>query len=411
MERREVWTEKDVEKDGVALESRKKKGSPLRVIQACDLQAGGIASLILAVCEHLDREKVNFDYLVYRNREEFGEKKALKMGGRKLVADNAKARYKTAKFLWKFFHTWQVLRKEKAIIFHINASTPYDCLVGIAARLAGVEKVILHSHSSKLKKPGKGFMIFQGICRLLIPVCGDYYFACSDLAGEFLFGKRCRKKVIYVNNGISVEDFQFDEVIRRKMRKQYQLEGTLVVGSIGRLCKVKNQEFLLEIFAELLKLHSGCRFLLIGRGELEGELMKMADTLQIREKLIHISVTDRIREYLCMMDVFLLPSLSEGFPVVGVEAQGCGLPCIFSGSITKQVALTDRAYFLGLEYSASEWAKFTLEIAGKGLEERETYMEKVREAGYDIQDTASWLQKFYLQVAGTECQEMIRKAE
>ena len=97
--------------------------------------------------------------------------------------------------------------------------------------------------------------------------------------------------------------------------------------------------------------------------------------------------------------------------MVGVEAQGCGLPCIFSGSITKQVALTDRAYFLGLEYSASEWAKFTLEIAGKGLEERETYMEKVREAGYDIQDTASWLQKFYLQVAGTECQEMIRKAE
>ena len=80
------------EKGGVALEDRKEKEGPLRVIQACDLQAGGIASLILAICEHLDREKVNFDYLVYRNREEFGEEKALKMGGKKLVADNTDAR-------------------------------------------------------------------------------------------------------------------------------------------------------------------------------------------------------------------------------------------------------------------------------------------------------------------------------
>lgn len=397
-------------KGGAVLEDRKEKEAPLRVIQACDLQAGGITSLILAVCEYLDREKVNFDYLVYRDREEFGEAKALGLGGRKLVADNTDARCKAGRFLWKFFRTWQVLRKEKAVIFHINASTPYDCLVGIAARLAGVEKVILHSHSSQLKKPGKRHRIFQGICRLLISVCGDYYFACSDLAGEFLFGKKCKKKIIYIKNGIAVENFQFDVAVRKRMRKQYRIRDTLVMGSIGRLREVKNQKFLLKIFVELLKIHTDCLFLLIGQGELEDELMKEADVLGVRKKLIHIFSTDKVRDYLCMMDVFMLPSLSEGFPVVGVEAQCCGLPCIFSDNITKQTALTDRAYFLGLECPASEWAELALEAAGKGVEGREDYMEKVRTAGYDIRDTASWLQKFYLRADSADGRESIRKA-
>ena len=378
------------------MEDRKEKEGPLRVIQACDLQAGGIASLILAICEHLDREKVNFDYLVYRNREEFGEEKALKMGGKKLVADNTDARCKAAKFLWKFYRTWQALKKENAMIFHINAPTPYDCLVGIAARLAGVKTIILHSHNSRLKKAGKGHRIFQGICRFLIPVCGNYYFACSDLAGEFLFGKRRKEKIIYVNNGISVEDFQFDEGIRRKMREQYQVENAFVAGSIGRFCRQKNQRFLLEIYAEILKLWPDSKFLLIGQGELDEELMKAADGRGVRENLIHISSTDKVRDYLCMMDVFVLPSMFEGFPVVGVEAQCCGLPCIFSGSITRQAALTDRAYFLGLERPASEWAKLALEAAGKDFKGREGYKERVREAGYDIRDTAGWIQEFYL---------------
>lgn len=374
----------------------KERAGTLRVIQACDLQAGGIATLILSVCEHLDRERVNFDYLVYRNQEEFGEARALQLGGRKLVADNTGAKNKASKFGRKFLGVWKMLKKEKAVIFHINAPTPYDCLVGMAAKLAGVKTVILHSHNSRLKKAGMGHRTFQGICRLLIPFCGDYYFACSDLAGEFLFGKKRKRKIIYIKNGIPVEKFRFEEMVRRNMQKQYQAEGRLVVGSIGRLCRQKNQKFLLKIYAEILKLHSDSVLLLIGQGELENELMEEAENLGIRDRFIHIAVTNNVREYLCMMDVFLLPSLFEGFPVTGVEAQCCGLPCVFSGSITRQAALTDRAYFLDLERPALEWAKLALKAAGKGSTDRASYPEKIKAAGYDIIDTAGWLQEFYL---------------
>ena len=127
---------------------------PLQVIQACDLQAGGITTLILSICEQLDRRKVNFDYLVYRDQEEFGDSRVKALGGRKLIADNTGAPNKMMKFLWKFFRTWKVLKKEGADIFHMNVSTPYDCLMGLAAKLAGMKIVILHSHNSHLKKSG-----------------------------------------------------------------------------------------------------------------------------------------------------------------------------------------------------------------------------------------------------------------
>lgn len=369
---------------------------PLRVVQACDLQAGGITSLILSICEEMDRDKVNFDYLVYRDQKEFGDERVKALGGRKLIADNTDAANKIQKFLWKFFRTWKVLRKEKAEIFHVNGSTPYDCLIGLAARAAGTKTVILHSHNSHLKKDGAGHKMFQQLCRLCIVLCGDYYFACSDLAGSFMYGKRLQKKVVFVKNGICTQRFRFDGGERERLRRQYQAEDALVVGNIGRMCRQKNQFFLLEIFSRILNTCPEARLLLIGQGELEEELLYRADILGIKEQMIFIASTDRISGFLSMMDVFLLPSLFEGFPVVGVEAQASGLPCVFSDRITRQVSITDRAYFLSLERTAEDWAAFAVHCAGKALENRREYADRVRAAGYEIQDTAEWLQEFYL---------------
>lgn len=378
------------------IQFKKDDAEALRVIQVCDLQAGGIASIILSICERMDRDKVNFDYLVYRNQKEFFEDRARGLGGKKLVADSSGASNKLSKFFKKFFRTYKVLKNEKAEIFHVNASTPYECIAGIAARLAGVKTVILHSHNSSLKKSGKAHRLVQGICRACLPLCGNYYFACSDLAGEFMYGKRRVKKVIYVKNGIQTDKFRFDADVRSEMRGQYQVRDDLVVGSIGRMCRAKNQEFLLRIFAELLELHPDSRLLLIGQGEKEAELMSLADSLGIREKLIHIPSTDRVQDYLCMMDVFLLPSLFEGLPVVGVEAQASGLPCVFSDRITKQTAITDLANFMSLEQTPREWAELALSLAKSRDEKRCEYAGLVREQGFDIEDTAKWLQNFYL---------------
>lgn len=375
---------------------RRGKERPLRVVQACDLQAGGISSMILAVCENLDREAVNFDYLVYRNQEEFEDRRVQALGGRKLVASNTDAANKFEKFFYKFFRTYRVLRQERAEIFHINASTPYDCLVGLAARLAGVRTVILHAHNSRPEKSGKGHLVFQNICRMFQPLCGDRYFACSNLANEFMYGSRRRKKAVLVKNGIDTRRFQFDETVRRQMRKRYGIQDALVVGHIGRLCPQKNQGFLIQIFAELRKLRKDARLVLIGQGELERELMDQVERLELQDSILYISVTSQPEQFYCMMDLFLLPSLYEGLPVVGVEAQASGLPCIFSDSITRELSITDRAHYLSLEQSPVEWAEQAVTLAGETETDRSVYAIQVRQNGFEIRDTAKWLQSFYL---------------
>ena len=375
---------------------RRGKERPLRVVQACDLQAGGISSMILAVCENLDREAVNFDYLVYRDQEEFEDRRVQALGGRKLVASNTDAANKFEKFIYKFFRTYRVLRQERAEIFHINASTPYDCLVGLAARLAGVRTVILHAHNSRPEKSGKGHLVFQNICRMFQPLCGDRYFACSNLANEFMYGSGRRKKAVLVKNGIDTRRFQFDETVRRQMRKRYGIQDALVVGHIGRLCPQKNQGFLIQIFAELRKLRKDARLVLIGQGELERELMDQVERLELQDSILYISVTSQPEQFYCMMDLFLLPSLYEGLPVVGVEAQASGLPCIFSDSITRELSITDRAHYLSLEQSPAEWAEQAVTLAGETETDRSVYAIQVRQNGFEIRDTAKWLQSFYL---------------
>ncbi len=375
---------------------RRGKERPLRVVQACDLQAGGISSMILAVCENLDREAVNFDYLVYRDQEEFEDRRVQALGGRKLVASNTDAANKFEKFIYKFFRTYRVLRQERAEIFHINASTPYDCLVGLAARLAGVRTVILHAHNSRPEKSGKGHLVFQNICRMFQPLCGDRYFACSNLANEFMYGSRRRKKAVLVKNGIDTRRFQFDETVRREMRERYGLQDALVIGHIGRLCPQKNHSFLIQIFAELRKLRKDARLVLIGQGELERELMDQVERLELQDRILYIPVTSQPEQFYCMMDLFLLPSLYEGLPVVGVEAQASGLPCIFSDSITRELSITDRAHYLSLEQSPVEWAEQAVILAGETETDRSVYAIQVRENGFEIRDTAKWLQSFYL---------------
>lgn len=375
---------------------RRGKEKPLRVVQACDLQAGGISSMILAVCENLDRGAVNFDYLVYRDQEEFEDRRVQALGGRKLVASNTDAANKFEKFIYKFFRTYRVLRQERAEIFHINASTPYDCLVGLAARLAGVRTVILHAHNSRPEKFGKGHLVFQNICRMFQPLCGDRYFACSNLANEFMYGSRRRKKAVLVKNGIDTRRFQFDETVRREMRERYGLQDALVIGHIGRLCPQKNHSFLIQIFAELRKLRKDARLVLIGQGELERELMDQVERLELQDSILYIPVTSQPEQFYCMMDLFLLPSLYEGLPVVGVEAQASGLPCIFSDSITRELSITDRAHYLSLEQSPVEWAEQAVALAGETETDRSVYAIQVRENGFEIRDTAKWLQSFYL---------------
>ena len=135
--------------------------------------------------------------------------------------------------------------------------------------------------------------------------------------------------------------------------------------------------------------------ILVGQGELEENMKEKVAKLGLDDCVEFLGARNDVPKLLKDFDVFLLPSLFEGLPLVGIEAQAAGLPMITSNTVTLEADVTGNVIFLPLELSAEEWAKKILEVNESFV--RKDMTQKVREAGYDIKQTAQWLQKFYLE--------------
>ena len=178
--------------------------------------------------------------------------------------------------------------------------------------------------------------------------------ACSKEAGEWLFGNT---QFIVLNNGIDVSKYVFNQNIREEYRKILGFSDELVLGHVGRFSNQKNHNFLIDIFYEIIKINKKSKLILIGTGELENEIKEKVESLSLKEKVIFLGARADVNKIMQAMDVFILPSLFEGLPVVGVEAQASGLPCIISDTVSKDVKITDSVLQISLSLPPEEWGK------------------------------------------------------
>ncbi len=368
-----------------------------RVVHTCPLGTGGITSMVLNICECMDRDKINFDYLVYRNQKEYNEHRAIALGGRKLVADNEGGKGALMHFGAKFINTYKVLKKSNNAILHINASTPYDTLIGISAKLAGVKKVVVHSHNANNSNKSAKWLLTNKICRMIMSAYTDCYLTCSTEAAEFMFPKKiyAQKKYEYIKNGIDVNKFRFNPDTRNQIREQLGVKDGLVIGNVGRFFKQKNHAFLIEVFKKISDKLPDSKLLLIGVGELQEEIIDQAKRLGVYENVIFWGPADNVNELMQAMDVFVMTSFHEGLPVVGIEAQATGLPCVFSDTITKEVNITDNGHFISLNESPIVWAEEIIKTA-ISVKDRATGADLVSAAGYDINSTTQKLFDMYI---------------
>ena len=359
----------------------------------------GITSMVLNICEHLDRKCINFDYLAYRDQVEFADTRAERLGGMKYVAGNEEAKNKFMKFWFKFVRVYRVMKEAKPDIFHINASTPYDTLVAIAAKVAGVKKVVVHSHNANNSDKSKSKIIVNKLSKCLMGLYTDAYFTCSSEAAEYMFPRKIssKKNYIYVKNGIVVDKFRFDETVRRQVRKEYGLESAFVIGNVGRLSKQKNHIFLLDVFYEVLQSEPSAILVLIGIGEERNRLENKARALGINQQVLFLGASERVNVLLQMMDVFVMTSFHEGLPVVGIEAQATGLPCIFADTITREVRITENVEFISLEKTAVEWSDMIINLSERN-NDRNNGIECVCKAGFDIENISSEIAKTYIKM-------------
>lgn len=220
----------------------------------------------------------------------------------------------------------------------------------------------------------------------------------STYAGTWLFGSKNIDNCKIIRNGLDLSLFKYSPELREIRRKELGLHNEFVVGHIGRYEFQKNHDFLIEIFNELYKKNKNSRLLLIGYGSQKERIWEKIHSLNLSNAVIDGGAsTDNVANYNAM-DVFLLPSYYEGLPVVGIEAQATGLPCVFSAEVTEETKVTDAAKFISLEKTSLYWAKIVSDF--EGIKRYDTYNE-LTQAGYNIKEEVVALQRFYNELLDT----------
>lgn len=287
-----------------------------------------------------------------------------------------------------------IMEKTQYDILHVHGAAGVDFLIYKWAKEAGVPVRIAHSHNADCVFRHWYSGILHEIMKRFIPVYATAFLGCSKDACEFYYGAVPEAKVIL--NGIDTGVFRFNMEDRENMRRKYHVEDKIVYGSVGRCEKQKNHLFLLDIFRELLKRQPNAFFLLIGHGSLDDTIEKKIKVLGLDGHFIWVKQTERVSDYMAMMDVFVLPSLYEGLGIVGVEAQSMGLPVLISEeAYHEEIGVTKLLHRMQLRRGAGEWAGRCIALSQNQGVTREAYSKLVEKAGYSIEASADCLKEIY----------------
>lgn len=359
---------------------------PIRILQIVpNMQAGGLESLIMNIYRNIDRNKVQFDFLVHYTEEKHFDKEIESLGGKihrfSVREDNKLIKY--IKSLDVFFKN----HKEYKVI-HCHMSS-LGFLIFLIAKKNGVKVRIAHSHNSSTSKNIKGFV--KRILMLPYKYISTINYACSNESGKYLYNK---KEFEVIPNAIELKKYKFDREVRYEVRKELNLEADFVIGHVGRFNIQKNHEYLIDMFYEFIKLKPQSKLLLIGDGELKEEIKEKIEVLGINDKVLMLGVRSDIDRLYQAMDCFCLPSLFEGLPLVSIEAQTSGLPCFITDNITKEAEKTDLIKRIDLNNSP----KTNAELICRSISNinREEYYDAIKNTNFNITKYSKKLQNKYI---------------
>lgn len=356
----------------------------MRVLHiSLDTAMGGIESFLLNVYSLIDRDKVQFDFIEYGDVKRDFDFKYTSLGARIYKLPDRRKHPLMASEKLK-----EILIKESYQVVHIHKNSLSDISAIKVCQSVGVPKIIVHSHNTY--RDNKVIVLLHKINQKRLDVEGVSRFACSGKAAEWLFGTT--KEVTIVKNGIDTKRFGFDPIKRNEVRNGLKLNDRMVIGNVGRLTEQKNPLFLLEIMRDL-QADNSC-LLWVGDGELRNVMERKVIEYGIRDKVIFTGAVTNPEDYYQAMDIFVMPSLYEGFPIAAVEAQCAGLPMVLSTQITDEADIMCETEWADIN-SVADWVKAISEIKGKNTKRKSNAVE-LQEKGYDMMTTVDFLQKFYI---------------
>lgn len=351
---------------------------------------GGVENFVMNVYRNIDRNKIQFDFLVDHNVDKIAyEDEIISLGGKVY-----KSYYRRKELFTKGRISIKAFLKQhpeiSGIHMHANTLNPMFKVLEVAKKMK-IKVRILHSHNSNyMKKLKIKDKLYEKYARIKLRSVTTNLFACSKEAGQWMFHDN---NFQVIKNGIDVDKFKFDEETRNITRQELNLSNNFVIGHVGRMNYQKNPIYLLEIFKKIYQKDNTARLLYVGDGDMKSEVDEFIKNNSLEGKVILLGAVENPYKYFCAMDVFLLPSRFEGLGIVLLEAQANGLKCYTTNMVLQETNVTETVEYIGLDETKEKWAE---EILKSKNTERKTDVSKYFEqAGYSIENTVKVLQKIY----------------
>lgn len=371
-------------------------GQPVRILHILgNTQLGGAESRIMDLYRHMDRSVVQFDFVVHSKEEGYFNEEIRKLGGRIFRVP----RFRVLNY-FSYCRAWKKLLQEHRDAdgrseFHMiqGHMTSTAAIYLPIARKCGIETTIAHARSAGVDKGLKG--ILTRFLRRNLSKKADYLFTCSELAGISVFGKKVveQGRTRFLPNAIDCQKFAPDPLVREKIRRELGIESCYVIGHVGRFHYAKNHEYLLRVFAELVKRKTrDYVLLLLGEGSGMEDIRILSRELGIEDKVYFLGNKSNVNDYYQAMDYFVYPSRFEGMPGTIVEAQTAGLRCLMSDTICKEVIATDLVTTRSISEDPGLWAD---EIEQHLQYQRSSRVDEMKELGFDVHGQAVLMTDFY----------------
>lgn len=355
---------------------------------------GGMETYLMAQYRNLDKNFIQYDFVNLTGEYPIAFDKEIRNNGSKIYAVPTRR----INPLLHYYGMMKILlqNRKKYDFIVLNTCHLYYIFPLFFAKLVGIPNRIIHSHNSKDEiKIGFLRKLSIKINKLLMNYSVTDYWACSKVAGEWMFGNKPFK---IIHNAINASEFIYDKEIRRQMRNQLGLsEKNFVVGHVGKFSYQKNHDFLISVFNKIHEIMPESKLLLIGGWVNDetylNEIKIKIKTLKLEKDVKFLGMRNDVPKLMQAMDCFVLPSRFEGLPLVGIEAQAAGLPCFFSDTITKELAITNLAKYISLKEKPIKWAEEILKVKNMS---RKNMLNEIRKNGYDIEFEIKKIKDFYM---------------
>lgn len=352
-----------------------------RILQVVNRMGyGGIEAFLMNIYRNINREEIQFDFAVHTTQEGEYDEEIKKMGG------NIYYFTSRGENIVKYYKDWNNFLKENAKKYnaiHMHVSSLTTILPLVIAKKYKIENRIVHAHNTFQK--GKLHEILSNINKKRIKKYATRLLACSTEAGDYVFGNNNYERI---NNAIDLRKYQFNKEKRNEMRKNLDIEESdTVYINIARLTEEKNQSYLIDVFKQISLKEENSKLLIIGKGHLKEKLEEKIKKEKLEEKITLFNGRNDIPEILQAADIFILPSLYEGLPIVAIEAQASSLKCFISKNVSPEVKVSASLEFLDITNNEKEIANFIL--ANKSYKRNGALSEQIKE--YDIMKISKYL--------------------